>query len=214
MADLLTLETAARTATGKSNKALRRSGQVPLHVFGHGIESQNLEADEIALTKILHKAGSSGLIKLQVGGKAQNVLVRKVQRHPVNHRLIHVDLYQVQMDQKTRVRLPLVFVGDAPAVKMLDGMVQHHLDALNVEALPGDLPHNIEVDLSGLTELDQSLFVRDIRISDKLRVLEEPDELVVKVQATRVSAEEAPTPAEGEAPAAPSTEAQGGASES
>jgi len=209
MADTLTLEVAPRSAKGKANKALRRSGSVPVHVFGHGIESQGLQAEEKALRHVVHQAGASGLIDMQVEGKPQKVMVRKVQRHPVNGKLIHVDFYQVRMDTKTRVRLALVFVGEAPGVKLLDGTLLHAVEAINVEALPGDLPHHLEVDISVLEELDQALHIRDLAIPDKLTVLDDPDEMVAKIQPPRKVEEEvvapeaaAPEGAEGaEAPA-------------
>ena len=209
MADTLTLEVAPRSAKGKANKALRRSGSVPVHVFGHGIESQGLQAEEKALRHVVHQAGASGLIDIQVEGQPQKVMVRKVQRHPVNGKLIHVDFYQVRMDTKTRVRLALLFVGEAPGVKLHDGSLLHAVEAINVEALPGDLPHHLEVDISVLEELDQALHIRDLAIPDKLTVLDDPDEMVAKIQPPRKVEEEvvapeaaAPEGAEGaEAPA-------------
>src|SRR5581483_10301576 len=178
MAETLTLEAAPRSATGKANKALRRSGRVPLHVYGHGIPSLALEADEKAVRHSLHQAGATGIIKLSAGGRAHNVMVRKVQRHPVTGSLIHVDLYQVRMDEKTRVRVPLTFVGEAPGVKIL-------------------------------AELDQALHVRDLVTPAAVRIIDEAEEIVVKVQPPRKTEEvaavevaEAAVPAAAEAPAA------------
>lgn len=190
MAETLTLEAAPRSAAGKANKALRRSGQIPLHVFGHGIESLALQAPERELRHVLHQAGATALIKMQLDGKAQNVMVRKVQRHPVNGKLIHVDLYQVRMDVKTRVRLPLQFVGDAPGVTVLDGVLLHAVEALSIEALPGDIPHHVEVDVSVLTDLDQALYIRDLQVPDNLTVMDDPDTMVIKVQPPRKVEEE------------------------
>ena len=212
----MTLEVAPRSAKGKANKALRRSGSVPVHVFGHGIESQGLQAEEKALRHVVHQAGASGLIDMQVEGKPQKVMVRKVQRHPVNGKLIHVDFYQVRMDTKTRVRLALLFVGEAPGVKLHDGSLLHAVEAINVEALPGDLPHHLEVDISVLEELDQALHIRDLVIPDKLTVLDDPDEMVAKIQPPRKVEEEVVAPeaaapegaegAEGAAEAEPAAE--------
>ncbi|SRR5581483_285839 len=209
MAETLTLEAAPRSATGKANKALRRSGRVPLHVYGHGIPSLALEADEKAVRHSLHQAGATGIIKLSAGGRAHNVMVRKVQRHPVTGSLIHVDLYQVRMDEKTRVRVPLTFVGEAPGVKIHDGILLHQIEAVQVEALPGDIPHSIEVDISILAELDQALHVRDLVTPAAVRIIDEAEEIVVKVQPPRKTEEvaavevaEAAVPAAAEAPAA------------
>lgn len=206
MADTLTLDAAPRSAAGKGNKRLRREGTVPVHVFGNGIQSQPMQAEERALRHVIHQAGTTGLITLQVEGKPENVMVRKVQRHPVTGRLIHVDLYQVNMRVKTQVRVPLVFVGDAPGVSLHDGVLVHLMEGVQVEALPGDIPHNMEVDVSVLAELDQALHVRDIKMPASLRVLDDPDEIVIKVQPTRAA--EAAAGAEAGAPAAEGGEAQ------
>ncbi len=212
MADSLVLDVAPRSAKGKSNKALRRGGSVPVHVFGPGIDSAALQADEKSLRHVVHQAGTSGLIKLDVDGQTHNVMVRKVQKHPVTGRLVHVDLMRVRMDQKTKVRLSLVLVGEAPAVKIHDGVLLHAVDGLNVEALPGDLPHHLELDLSVLTELDQALHVADIQVPAALTVLDDPEELVVKIQPPRKVEEEAPAAEEaapeGAAPAEPTAEVE------
>ncbi len=206
MADSQTLDVAPRRAKGKANKALRRSGFVPVHVYGPGIEPQAVQAEEKTLRNVIHQAGTTGLIKLGVDGKSENVMIRKVQRHPVSGKVLHVDFLRVRMDVKTRVRLPIQFVGEAPGVKVHDGVLLHQVEALNVEALPCDLPHHIEIDVSVLEELDQSLHVRDLVIPDKLTVLDDLDELIVKVQPPRkieeeAVAEEEEAAAEGAAPA-------------
>src|SRR5712692_1058346 len=190
MADSQTLDVAPRSAKGKANKALRRSGFVPVHVYGPGIEPQAVQAEEKTLRNVIHQAGTTGLIKLGVDGKSENVMIRKVQRHPVSGKVLHVDFLRVRMDVKTRVRLPIQFVGEAPGVKVHDGV----------------LPHHVEIDVSVLEELDQSLHVRDLVIPDKLTVLDDLDELIVKVQPPRkieeeAVAEEEEAAAEGAAPA-------------
>ncbi|MBV9120237.1 MAG: 50S ribosomal protein L25 [Chloroflexi bacterium] len=185
MAEALKLVVAERTAARKANKQIRREGQVPVHVFGHGMESVGLQAEEKELRGIIRRAGGTGLIQVEVDGKSHNVMVREVQKHPVTGRLTHVDLYRVRMDHKTRARVPLAFVGEAPGVTMHDGVLLHALEALNIEALPGDLPHNLEVDISVLAELDQALHVRDISVPAAVTVLDDPEEVVVKIQPPR-----------------------------
>jgi large subunit ribosomal protein L25 len=189
-----------------------------VHIFGHGIESQGLQAEEKALRHVVQQAGASSLIRMQVDGKDQNVMVRKIQRHPVNGKLIHVDFYQVRMDTKTRVRLALTFVGEAPGVKILDGTLLHAVEVVNVEGLPGDLPHHLEVDVSVLEELDQALHIRDLAVPANLTVLDDPDELVVKIQpprkveaeagAVEEAAPEGAAPAQAAEPTPPTAEAE------
>ncbi|MBV8086174.1 MAG: 50S ribosomal protein L25 [Chloroflexi bacterium] len=211
MADRLTLDVAPRETLRKGNKALRREGTVPVHVYGHGVDSQSLQAPERELRHVLRQAGSTGLIELTVGGKTDNVMVRHVQRHPVNGRLIHVDLLHVRMDQPIKARIPLVFVGDAAGVTVHDGVLQHLVEAVNVEGLPADLPHNIEVDISGLADIDAALHVRDLVAPGRITIIDDPEELVVKIQPPRRAEEEAPAEeagAEAAAEGAPAAEAE------
>ncbi|MHB8620951.1 MAG: 50S ribosomal protein L25 [Chloroflexota bacterium] len=203
MTNVLELEVAPRTAAGKANKALRRQGQVPVHVIGHGVNSMPLQADEKLLRRTLERAGGSSLVKLSGVGDARTVLVRAVQRHPVTGALIHVDFYQVRMDEKTVIQLPLAFVGEAPAVKTLGGTLMHAIEAVHLEALPGDLPRHIEVDLGVLVELEQAIHIKDLPIPVKARLLNDPEELVVKVMPPKVSET---APASAAAPPEPSTE--------
>jgi large subunit ribosomal protein L25 len=175
------------------------------------MESKSLQAEEKTLRHVIHQAGSSGLIGLTVDGQDYNVMVRKIQRHPVTGQVIHVDLYRVRMDQKTRIRVPLAFVGDAPGVTIHDGMLLHAIEAVNVEALPADMPHHIEVDVSVLADLDQALHIRDLTVPANVAVLDDPDELIVKIQPPR-KVEEELAPAEEAAPQAAPVEAAAEAS--
>lgn len=213
MADRLTLDAAPRETLRKGNKALRREGTVPLHVFGHGVDSQSLQAPERELRHVLRQAGTSALIELTVDGKKDNVMVRHVQRHPVNGRLIHVDLLHVRMDQTIKARIPLVFVGEAEGVTLHDGVLQHLVEAVNVEGLPADLPHNIEVDISGLAELDATLHVRDLVAPGRITIIDDPEELVAKVQPPRKAEEAAAPSEEAAAEGAPAAEAAAPAAE-
>ncbi|MGH2364494.1 MAG: 50S ribosomal protein L25 [Chloroflexota bacterium] len=199
MAEALTLEARPRDARRKQNKGLRRSGFVPLNVHGRGVESRLLEIEEKALRHALEHATGSSIMTLNVGGDASSVVVRTVQRHPVSGALIHAELFQVRLDEVMRARLPIVLVGEAPAVKLLEGMVQHLLDGVTVAGLPNALPHAVEVDLSSLTELDQAIYVRDLSAGPGVQILDNPGELVVKIQPPRVA--EAAQAADAEKPA-------------
>jgi large subunit ribosomal protein L25 len=125
-----------------------------------------------------------------------------VQRNPMTGEPIHVDFYQVNMSEKLKADVPLVFVGTAPALKLKNVSLMHAMTALQIEALPDDLPHNIEVDISGLELPEQSIHVKDLKVSSKITILADPDQMLIKVTEVRkVVEEEVPTeaaPAEGE----------------
>ena len=136
--------------------------------------------------------GRNALVTLKVNGdkKPRKVMIRDIQRNPLTEELLHVGFFQVEMTHRVRAEVPLLFLGEAPAAKSRRGMLLHNLTTLQVEALPAELPRNIEVDLSGLEELDQAIYVRDIPVDDAVEVLNDPDYMVVQVKESRVEVEE------------------------
>ena len=190
-----------RDLRGKKVRFLRRQGITPVNLYGQGIKSNALQIETPALKKALAQAGRTSLISLKIGSaKHQNMaIVRDIQRDPVKGELVHVDFYQVRMDQKLKLGVPLVLVGKAPAVKEQGGILVHELSTLAVECLPDNMPHSIELDISGLVELDQALHVKDLRIPEGVTVLTEPEKVVAKIARARIEVVEAVAPVEAEA---------------
>ncbi len=182
MATRPTLHGTMRTA---SPKAVRRAGALPAVLYGHGIENNQIQIDAVPFQKVLQRAGSTSLINLALEGGFHTVLIREVQRHPVNDTMMHVDFYQVRLDEAIAASVPLVFVGESEAVRDLGGVLVRNIDEAEVEALPQDLPHAIEVDISGLKKFDQAIRVADLRLPVGVKVLHKPDEIVALVQAPR-----------------------------
>lgn len=157
----LKIEAEKRDATRARVKALRTNGLVPVVVYGRGVETQNLQVGERNLATVLQNGGMSQLVELSVkGGSTQNVLVREVQRHHLNHRPIHVDLYAVRMDEKQQVEVPLHGVGK-PSSLASDVMVLQNRETVLVEALPADLPVSIEVSIVALSP-DHPIMLADL----------------------------------------------------
>ena len=156
--DELKLTAVKREVLGKKNRFLRRQGITPAHLFGHNIESQTLQCDTVELKKIITHAGTTRLISLKIDGdkQAKSVFVREVQRDPLDRQLFHVDFYQVKKGEKMAVDVPIVLVGEAPAMKAKGRMLAHGINSLSVECLPEKVPPQIEVDISILGELDQA----------------------------------------------------------
>ena len=177
-----------------------------MHLFGHGIEPEALQCNTIELQKILTQAGTTGIVglKLDKSRKKRNVMVREVQKEPRSGQLLHVDLYQIRMEEKLKVDVPIILVGEAPALKMKENFLSHELYSLSVECLPGNIPNHIEVDVSILEEVDQGIYVSDIILGEEVTVLETPEQLIVKVNVghieREVEAEEAEILEEGEVP--------------
>lgn len=181
-----------RAVTGKKVRLLRRQGITPLHVYGQGVEPEALQCETAVLKRMLAQAGRTALIKLQVAGEKnlKSVVLREVQREPVSGELLHVDFLQVSMTDKIKVEVPLVLVGEAPALKHKENMLEHELTSLEIECLPGEIPAQIEMDISVLTESDQILRVKDIHLAKQFTVLNGPEKMVVRVSSRTVEKEE------------------------
>ena len=188
----LELEVLKRDIIGKKVRFLRRGGLIPCNVYGHGIDSVPVQVDARKLGHVLARAGGTDLISLKIGDSAtaKKVIIREVQRNPMTREPIHVDFYQVKMTEKLKAEVPLVFVGEAPALKLKNMALLHAITSLQIEALPDDLPHNIEVDISVLAEAEQAIHVKDIKISKKITVHSDPEQMVIKVAEARKQVEE------------------------
>ncbi len=201
------LDVEPRVVTGKKVKALRRQGIVPAHLYGYGTESVAVQAERQRVINMLRSVSRNAIIDLRINGegKPRPVVLRSVQRDPVTGDLVHIDFFQISLTQKLKADVPLHFVGEPPAVTIHGGVLLHSVDSLSVEALPGEIPPHIEVDVGRLDTLDSALFVRDLAVPAGLEVLSDPDQVVAKVASPRLVAEEE-RPAE-----APSEEAPEGA---
>ncbi len=195
----------ARAALGKQNRRLRQAGKVPAVVYGKGKGSTAVEMDAKEFDLLYRAAGRSSLVQLRIGeGRAESAIIKSVQRNPLTGRALHVDFFIVDLEATMEVEIPLTFTGTAPAIDLIGGTLLTNLSRVKVRALPGDLPHEISVDISPLVDLDAAIHISDIVTDEKVQVLGDPDELVAKVLPPRVEEEpviEAPEEelAEGEA---------------
>ncbi len=213
MASSLELSASVRTETGRHVHAVRRRGQVPAILYGHRVEPQILAIDARALRKVWHSAGHSHLVDLALdGGGARKVLIRELQVNPRTTELMHVDLFAVNLREKLTVEIPLIPVGESPAVTEFKlGVLQQIITSVKVECMPGDIPAQLNVDISGLVDIDQGVRLADVPLPERVTLATgvDPDELVLKVAQVRVAAEaeevEAAVPEEGEAEAGEGT---------
>src|SRR5574341_246829 len=193
------LDAGIREIVGKKVKQLRNQGYVPAVVYGPNFENFNLVVDAKALRQILLHAGGTQLIELNIGGDPVQTLARDVQRNPITGDILHVDFYRVAMDRPIRANIPVVIVGEAPAVARGGAILHHMATAIEVEALPADLPPHIDVDVSGLTEPGRNIAVADLRLPHNIRLLSDPAELLVKIDLPVAEVEEVEPVAEEEA---------------
>jgi large subunit ribosomal protein L25 len=213
----LKLTATKRGPLGKKVAQVRAEGKLPAVVYGHHAETTSLLLDGHEFQRVFARAGRSHLVDLVIEGSApEKVLVREIQTHPRRIGPIHVDLYQVSMQEKLHADIPIRVIGESPVVKQGDGDLLHALHQVEVECLPGDIPESFVVDVSGLGEIDAGIRVKDLKVPDGVVLLADPEELIVKVVARRELAVEAPAEeaaAEGEEGEAEEGEAEAEGSE-
>jgi large subunit ribosomal protein L25 len=188
----LKLTAAKRDVLGKRNRFLRRRGITPAHLFGHNLESVSLQCDTVELKKIVAHAGTTRLVSLKIAGEdgPKIVFVREIQRDALGKNLLHVDFYQVIKGEKMTADVPIVLVGEAPAMKAKGRLLSRGITELSIECLPEKVPPQIEVDISYLMELEQTIHVKDIALDPDITVHDDPEQMVVKVTEIVIKVEE------------------------
>lgn len=183
-----TIAISAQTRERKRRKVneLRREGYIPGIVYGHKKENKNVKIGSLEFRKALRGAGKSTLIDLDIDGKGiGKVIISDYQTDPATDKIIHFDLYQVKMDEKITAAVPVRFIGESPSVKNEGGILVKSHSVFEIKCLPGDLIHDIEVDISKLEKIDDIIRVKDLIISDKIEILANPEVVVVTVAPPR-----------------------------
>jgi len=170
-----------RNVTGKQVKALRRQGLLPGVIYGRHIEAFPIQMDAHDASLILDKLTASSLITINVDGEKYNVLMRDRQRDVIFGDLLHVDFLVVSLTEKLRATIELKLVGEAPVADNPEVVVTQVLNAIEIEALPQDLPEVIEVDISTLETVDDEITVADLDLGEKITILTDPNEAIVSV---------------------------------
>ncbi len=173
------LKAQKRTVSGKKVKNIRKDGLVPGHIFGHNIESSNVQSNSREFVKVWHEAGETGIVNLDVEGKVEPVMIRSVAQHHITGAPLHVDFYKVNMSEKVTVNVPLEIVGEAPAVEQKVGLLLTPVTEIEVEALPTDLPESIQVDVAILANVGDAIKVSDLKIDTSKIEVKSDTELVV-----------------------------------
>lgn len=183
----IVLKANRRDVTGKQVKALRRAGQLPAVLYGRQIEKPiSIMLDTREASRSLAKASSSSIVTIDLDGKEYPALVREKQRDFIKNRLLHVDFLAVSLTEKLTANVSIELTGLSLAVKDYNAILVTGLDSIEVECLPADLPERIVVDISPLARPGDALYVRDLTLSDKVKVLEDPDEMIVIATAAKV----------------------------
>ena len=199
--DQVVLTAEKRDVIGKQVKALRRAGKLPAVIYGRHTDPINVSLDAHNASLVLGRLTSSSLVTIEVDGKEYPALVREKQRDYIKNRLLHVDFLTVSLTETLRASVAVNLVGVSAAVKDFNAVLVINLQSLEVECLPSDLPERIDVDISVLARPGDGIRVRDVKVSDKVRLLDDPDTMVAVATFAKVEEEAAAVPgAEGVTP--------------
>lgn len=170
-----------RDVLGRKVKQLRAEGIMPAVLYGRGQETLSLQIPTKEFEQVFEQAGESTLVYLSVGTASFPTIIHDVAKDPVTGQFLHADFHKVRLDEKVTAMVPLAFVGESPAVKNLGGVLVKNLTEVEVEALPQNLPHEIEVDLSSLAEFNDTVHLRDLQLTDAA-LTGDPKETIALIQ--------------------------------
>jgi large subunit ribosomal protein L25 len=199
VAETYTLDAQSRGVTGKKVGQLRTQGLVPAVIYGAKIQPIHVQIPYRALEITLGKAGGTHLIDVNVDGTVQTVLARAVQRDVIKGSILHVDFLAIDKTSKITTEIPVHLIGESPAVQTRQGIVQHELMAIEVEALPADLIDQVSVDLAALKSFGDVITVGDLSLPAGVTALADAETVIARIVAQKVVEEvltDAPVSAE------------------
>ena len=170
--------------------ALRKAGKIPAVFYGPKEEATPIAVDAKEFGKVLKEAGESTVVTLEGVGESKDVMIHDIDHNQVSGAVVHVDFYVIEKGKKVRTHVPLEFIGEAPAVKSLGGTLMKVLHEVEIEAMPKNLPHGIEVDISVLATFSDHIAIKDLRIPEGVEILNAPDDTIASVAEPKEEVEE------------------------
>jgi large subunit ribosomal protein L25 len=194
------LELDPRNILGKKVKSLRREGIIPVHLYGQGVESRALQCHGPMLIQVLSRAGGNTPITITIRGEegSQLAFAREIQWDPRRDSLNHVDFLVAEATRLVSAQVPIILIGESSGARSSGGTVMQQLRTVDVEALPLEMPAQIEIDLAVLTEAAGVIRAGDLAFTSNVNLLTDPDEVVVRIEAARVEVEVAAEEVEAE----------------
>ena len=200
--ELIELKTNIRTTTGNGPaRVLRQAGQIPAVLYGPGTESVLLSVNISDIDMVLKKGRiGQALLNLVIPDNGETstktVMVKELQLHPVSRNFLHIDFYEVAMDRKIMVNVPVTTTGKAKGVEV-GGIMQIIRRALEVQCLPLDVPESIEIDITDL-DIGDSIHVGDISLQSEIEFVGDENLTVVTIVTPKIEEEEEPVEEEEE----------------
>ncbi len=191
---MLKLKVLKREAIEKPEE-VRTSGYIPAVFYGPKEASQSIKVLASDFEKAFKEAGESTVVVLEVDGAQHETLIHDVAYHPVRGNIAHVDFYVIEKGKKVQVGVELEFIGVSPAEKTLGGTLVKVMHELEIEAMPSNLPHGIEVDISSLVDFESQIHAGDIVLPAGVTLVTDAEEVVALVQEPNEEVEEQPVEA-------------------
>jgi len=186
----ISLQAQNREIPSKALQTIRKQGKIPAELYGNNQANKHLFLGSVSFDKVFKKAGESSFIDLAIDeAEAIKVLVQNVQRDPVTDNIIHVDFYQVDMTKPFTLNIPLEFIGEANAVKGLEGTLNKNLEEVEISCLPSDLISHIDVDITVLETFEDIIRVKDLKVPSTITIKNDPEEQVAMVSQKKVQEE-------------------------
>src|SRR3972149_2594389 len=179
--DKLFLDAEKREIFGKKLKKMRHGGKKPANIYGPHFKSLSISLESKDFNKVYRIAEETGIVYVKVDKQEIPALIKNVQIHPVSHLLLHIDLRKVDLTQQIETQVPIKIVGESPAVKEKGGVLLTQTDEITVEALPQDIPHQVELDISKLVEIGDEIKVADLGKSAKYEIKDDLEKIIVSV---------------------------------
>ena len=167
-----------------------RAGLIPAELYGHGVKNVHLSVPAKEFGKVFKEAGETTIITLHVGKEKHSVMIHEVLRDRVMSNIVHVDFYEVRIDEKIRAHVPVEFIGESPAVKEFSAIINKAISEIEVEAFPQDLPHAFVIDLALLDAIDKSVYVKDLVVPKGVTLHVDGDAAVATANPPKVVVEE------------------------
>jgi len=174
-----------RDKSKEKNNFLRRNDFIPAVLYGEGIKNFSLKIEAKDFKQVYEEAGESSLITLEVDGQEFSVLIHQIARGPINQEFLHIDFYHPSIKKKVEASIPLVFEGEAPAIKELSGILEKQFHELEVKGLAKDLPREIIVNIEGLKTFEDKILIKDLKIPEGVTILKDAKEIVAHIAQPR-----------------------------
>lgn len=185
-----------REKLGKATRKLRKEGILPANIFGKDIDSISIKVSALDFRHTFARVHETGVVYVEVEGKLIPSLIQNIQRHPVSGAVLHGDFKKINLKQKTQAEVPIKIIGESDAVKSKNGILITQMQTMTIEALPTDIPSDIEIDISVLKEIGDEIKIKDIKTTDKVAYKDEEEAVIVSVIAHKEEETEPDTTAE------------------